>query len=422
MNGPIPKTTVLVIEDSPTVRTLLCHLIAADPRLEVVGAVESAEEALDLLPRLKPGVISMDLKLPGMDGISATRHIMSVHPTPIVVVSASIHAGEVQISMEALRAGAVAVVEKPPGPDHPRYGAVAARLCQQLAIMASVPVIRQRLPGSTKTPGTLPALPALPNMPASAMKTQFRVLGVATSTGGPAALATLLSGLGGDFPLPILVVQHITPGFVNGLAAWLDRGSPIRVVVAEDGVIPQAGHCYLAPDAKHLVLSGTRLRLLPDSVPASRSCPSGDELLKSLARESRDHALGLILTGMGEDGAHGLKAMRDAGATTLAEAKTTCVVDGMPAAAVALGAVQSQLPLPMIAPRLRQLAGLNTLAPAQAMMPGPLNSPTPLTSLFPPVGPAPGPASGNAQGTLPPPLHPPSSPPPSSPPHNGPTP
>jgi two-component system chemotaxis response regulator CheB len=385
---PAARVGVLVIEDSPTVRTLLCHLIASDPRLEVVGAVESAEEALDLLPRLRPAVISMDLKLPGMDGISATRHIMSTHPTPIVVVSAAIHPGEVQISMEALRAGAVAVAEKPPGPDHPRYGAVSARLCSQLASMSSVPVVRQRLPGSTNTPGTLPVLPALPRLPPSSSRPQLRLLGIAASTGGPAALATLLGGLGADFPLPIMVVQHITPGFVGGLAAWLDRSSPIRVVVAEDGAAPQVGHCHLAPDGRHLVLSAGRMRLLPDGVPPTRSCPSGDELLRSLARDCREQAAGLILTGMGEDGALGLKALRDAGGTTLAEARSTAVVDGMPAAASAVGAVQTVLPLPMIAPRLRQLSGLATLAPLAAFT-GPLHAPTPLTDLFPPPPPPP---------------------------------
>lgn len=360
----MPKVRVLIVEDSPVVRELLAHIISEDPRLEVAGAVATAEEALRVLPQTSPDVISMDIRLPGMDGLEATRRIMAEHPTPIVVVSAAVQSLELNITMNALRAGALSVVEKPVGTSHADYAAVAGRLCTQLAIMSEVRVVRQR--------GNAPAaVPAWARSPSSAVKTggapgaalagpqgQYRMVGIAASTGGPSALTQLLRGLGADFPLPILLVQHITPSFLEGFVTWLDGLVPLQVRIAAEGEKPLPGRVYLSPVDRHLRLEGSSLRL-DAGPPVQLQRPSGTVLFDSMGESLRGHGLGVLLTGMGEDGAEGLTHMRAAGAYTVAEDETTAVVYGMPGAAARMGGVCELLPLPQIAPRLRVLAGLN---------------------------------------------------------------
>ncbi len=353
------KLRVMIVEDSRVVRELLLNLVGRDPRFEVVAAVESAEEALRVLPAAAPDVISMDIRLPGMNGLEATRRIMSIRPTPIVVVSASVEADDLKISMNALRAGALAVVEKPVGLAHQHYEELARRLCDQLANMSQVRVIRQRFDrgpvvgGRDPAPGTrAPARPCPENIP----RPEFRVLGVVASTGGPPALTQLFAGLRRDFPLPVVVVQHITPCFLAGFVDWLAdvTGWPVRI--AADGEIARPGVAFLPPADCHLLVQGNRLVLANDpSVGHQR--PSGTVLFRSIARTAGAAGLGVLLTGMGEDGADGLRELRAAGGYTIAEDESTAVVYGMPAAAVRLGGVCESLPLPGIAPRLLELAG-----------------------------------------------------------------
>lgn len=355
----VRKKKVLIVEDSLTVRTLLEHVIGNDPRLEVAASVATAEEALRLLPAVRPDVISLDVRLPGMNGLDATRRIMTDHPTPIVIVSANVDGDDFKISMNALSAGAVTVVEKPVATTMEDYVALAERLCRQLAIMSEVHVIRQRhgrpAAAAARERSRLPEYPAEP-------RGDYRVLGVVASTGGPSALVKLLGALGSDFPLPIVLVQHITPSFMSGFVAWLDEMVPLRVVAAEDGDIAVAGTVYVAPADRHLEVHAGRLRLV-QGPPVSSQKPSGTVLLRSLARSYGRHALAVILTGMGDDGATGLGEVREAGGHTIAEDESTAVVYGMPAVAVRLGAASEQLPLHEIGPRLLRLGGSPRAAP-----------------------------------------------------------
>jgi two-component system chemotaxis response regulator CheB len=346
------KVRVLIVEDSLVVRQLLQHIISSDARLEAAAAVGSAEEALDLLERVSPDVISMDVRLPGMNGLEATQQIMARKPTPVVVVSASVEAEDLKISMNALRAGALAVVEKPVGVSHADYERLAERLCTQLAIMSQVKVVRQRIDrglrlGTGRPPAVWPGVAAGP----------FRMVGIVASTGGPSALAELLGGLPRDFPLPILLVQHITAAFLEGFVAWLGEVIARPVQLAKNGEVPRPGTVYLPPADLHLEFVGNRLRLTQNE-PVCLQRPSGTVLLRSLARSLGSAALGVLLTGMGEDGAEGLRELREAGGYTLAEDASTAVVYGMPAAAAQLGAVCEQLPLSQIAPRLLELVGV----------------------------------------------------------------
>ncbi len=353
------KIRVLIVEDSRVVRQFLEHLIRGDPRLEVARAVESAEEALRVLDQVAPDVISMDIRLPGMNGFEATRRIMAERPTPIVVVSASVEAEDLQISMNALRAGALAVVEKPVGTSHADYQAIAERLCTQLAIMSQVKVVRQTRRQGDKGTGrqgdtNVSLSPCLP-VSLSRVRGSFRMLGVVASTGGPQALAQLLGALPPTFPLPIVVVQHITASFLDGFVSWLGTVCPFPVAIARDREAAQPGRVYLPPADLHLRVEGGWL-CWDRSAPVCLQRPSGTILFRSMAQTLGSGSLAVLLTGMGEDGAEGLAEVRVTGGFTIVEDESTAVVYGMPGTAVRLGAACEVLPLHEIAPRILELA------------------------------------------------------------------
>jgi two-component system, chemotaxis family, protein-glutamate methylesterase/glutaminase len=344
------RIQVMIVEDSPVVSALLAYSIGRDPRLEVCATAASAEDALRTLEQLSPDVIAMDIRLPGMDGLEATRRIMSRDPVPIVVVAASIESEKWNaMAMEALRAGALTILEKPVGTANADYQAVSERLCTQLAIMSQVRVVRRH--ARLEFP---PADGALPQT-CTVHPGTFRMLGIACSTGGPSALVRLLRGLGPDFALPILLVQHMTASFITGFASWLEGVCPFAVTVVSDGWFPVAGTVHMAPSGRHLRLGSGRLELDAGEL-ISFQRPSGTVLFQSMARDLGAGALGVLLTGMGDDGAAGLLDIRRAGGYTIAEDESTAVVYGMPAAAVSLRAVCESLPLPAIAARILELA------------------------------------------------------------------
>lgn len=342
------KIRVLIVEDSRVIRQFLEHIIAQDPRLEIVGSVETAEEALRILDRVSPDVISMDIRLPGMNGFEATQRIMEERPTPVVVVSASVEKSDMQITMNALQAGALTVLEKPRGVTSGEYEALAERLCTQLAIMSQVKVVRQR------TDSRHVERVERVNRRAAPSGAGYGVLGIACSTGGPAALVQMLGGLGAAFPLPILAVQHISGSFLPGFATWLEDVSPFSVQIVRDRLPLAQGKIYLAAPDHHLRAEYGFVRV-EQGQPVCAQRPSGTVLFDSLANAYGSRALGVILTGMGDDGAAGLLRLRQSGGYSIAEDETTAIVYGMPAEAVRLGAVSESLPLPLIAPRILEL-------------------------------------------------------------------
>jgi two-component system chemotaxis response regulator CheB len=353
------KIKVMIVEDSAVVRELLTHIIEQDGRFVVAAAVASAEEALRVLGRVAPDVISLDIRLPGMNGLDATLQIMATRPTPIVVVAANVESDELNIAMNALRAGALTVVEKPVGVTHEDYRALADDLCRQIAIMSQVRVLRQarrRHPGfgSGAGGGT-----AVDRSPARSAAARPAVLGIVASTGGPNAVSQLLAGLGRGFPLPTLLVQHITPAFLDGFISWLNSVSPLPVAVAADGERPRPGHVYLPPADRHLEIVGGVLRMV-EGPEVSTQRPSGTVLFRSMARDLGPRGIGVLLTGMGDDGAAGLLEMRRAGALTIAEDASTAVIYGMPRVAAETGAAAETLPLGDIAGRIAEAVGVVT--------------------------------------------------------------
>ena len=346
------RVRVMLVEDSLVVRQLLIHIVGRDPRLEVVAAVASGEEALATIGAARPDVVSMDIRLPGIDGLETTRRIMAEHPTPIVVIADAVEDSSLRISMNALRAGALSVVEKPVATTHAGYDMVATEICTQLRIMAAVPVIRRRPTGSEwagrqAAPAPLAASLRVPE-PAS-------VLAIAASTGGPPALARVIGGLPPDYPLPILVVQHMGPAFMEGFATWLNGVVGLTVSLARDSERAEAGHAYVAPGDRHLELGAGGYLRLTDAAPVGGQRPAATALFRSVARHAGPRGIGVLLTGMGEDGASGLLDMRRAGGLTIAEDESTAVVFGMPAAAIRLSAAGTVLPLDRIAAHLARL-------------------------------------------------------------------
>ncbi|HEX4610391.1 MAG TPA: chemotaxis-specific protein-glutamate methyltransferase CheB [Urbifossiella sp.] len=343
------KTRVLVVEDSITVRKYLVDCLRADPDLDVVAEAADGKQAIELCERLRPDVVTLDMVLPVMTGLSATEHIMAYCPTPILIVSASTNRGELFQTYDALAAGALDVMEKPVGgAGEPAWERAFTATVKLLARVKVITHVRARL--------GRPAAPA-PGGPRPGPAHEYVAVGA--STGGPQALATLLRALPADFPLPLLVVMHISPAFGAAFADWLHEQSPVPVrTPGPDQPLPRAGTpgVLLAPPDRHMAVCGGRLVLTRDR--EVHSCrPSVDVLFESVARELGPRAAGVLLTGMGRDGARGLLAIRAAGGATLAQDEATSVVYGMPREAVQLGAAGRVLPLGEIGPALVALAG-----------------------------------------------------------------
>jgi two-component system chemotaxis response regulator CheB len=344
------KVKVLIADDSPTTLQLLTHLVNAAPDLEVVGQAQNGKQVVYLTGKLQPDVILMDVIMPQMDGLEATRIIMQETPTPIVVISANLDDQETDFAFQAMRSGALNVLRKPSGPNAPGYAAEAARLQNTLRAMAGVRVIHHR---QRKEP-TGPLVPTIRSDPPTADRPE--IVAIAASTGGPAALSEILKRLPPDFALPIVIVQHIAPDFIASMINWLGKITPLEMTIAQDGGRPQPGTVYLAPDRAHLLLDRRHRFFLDRSPTKALHVPSGDVLFRSIAEHYGAQAIGVILTGMGEDGVHGLRQMYEAGAYTIAQDKATSVVYGMPGEAARLGAVRQELPLKQIAGALIQLS------------------------------------------------------------------
>lgn len=340
---------VVVAEDSLTVRELLVEILESDPDIRVVGQAKNGAEAVDLATRLKPDLVTMDVHMPVMDGFEATKEIMVRAPAPIVLVSSSVSREDVKLSFDAMRAGALMVVAKPDSPQSAVFNGRREQFLAMAKAMSQVKVVRRWAPRTQVV--TLPV--GRPRAPGA----RLRLVAIAASTGGPAALQRIFADLPGDFPAPILVVQHIATGFVAGLAGWLSGSCNLRVKVAESGEPLRERSVLIAPDDRHLGVSSDARVAVTDAPPINGFRPSGTYLFESAARAYGDSVAAVILTGMGSDGVEGLKAVRAAGGQVLAQDEATSVVYGMPREAVAAGVVDAVLPVDGVAARLVELAG-----------------------------------------------------------------
>lgn len=339
---------VLVAEDSVTVRELLIQILRSDPEIEVVGQAKNGVEAVELAVRTGPDLITMDVHMPLLDGFEATKEIMMKAPAPIILVTSSHSPRDVELSLHAMRAGALLVLAKPDDPGSPAFAGRQGHFLTMVKAMSQVKVVRRWAPRARGAPwaATPRAVPAAPP----------RVIAIAASTGGPAALERILRELPGDFPIPIVVVQHIATGFAAGLADWLSASANLRVKIAEHGEVLRPHTVFIAPDDRQMGVSGDG-RLLVTAEPGVNGLrPSGTYLFESVAQAYGPGAVTVILTGMGKDGVEGLRTVKAKGGYVIAQDEDTSVVYGMPREAVAAGVVDIVVSVEEVAQRLRELA------------------------------------------------------------------
>ncbi|MEN1960655.1 chemotaxis response regulator protein-glutamate methylesterase [Luteimonas sp. MJ246] len=332
---------VLVVDDSALVRALMSELLGADPGIEVVGTASDPYIAREKIRRLSPDVLTLDVEMPRMDGLTFLRNLMRLRPMPVLMVS-SLTAAGAQVTLDALALGAVDFIAKP-----------KIDVARGLADYAAVLVEKVRHAAHARVARTAPA-PAAAYAGPIGYRTTARLLAIGASTGGTEAIREVLAGMPADAPATV-IVQHIPAAFSRAFAERLDRHSRMTVVEAADQQPLLAGHAYLAPGGRHLrvVRSGARWTChLGDDDPVRRHRPSVDVLLESVAAHAGRNACAALLTGMGDDGAAGMLALRRAGGRTIAQDEASSVVWGMPGAAVAQGAVDDVAPLCDVAHRL----------------------------------------------------------------------
>lgn len=381
---------VLLVEDSPVAIIILKRILNSSPDIEVVGTARTGVEGLKMIPLVQPHVICTDLHMPQMNGLEFTEQVMSNCPRPILVISASVQPENEQNVFELLAAGAIDVFPKPKAGITTNYESIKQELITKVRVLSGVSVFtlrRKRHLNPLTTPGTATkpvsistenkSLPPLISKVTPAKPTQiitrttphdfnpslkedrpkflsqrYRVVTIGASTGGPQALQTILGQLPAKFPVPVICTQHISQGFLQGLVDWLDRECELPVKIASFGEVPQPGHIYFAPEAKHLELDRAGRFVYSSAEPYSGHRPSVTVTFNSIAKYYGRSTVGILLTGMGRDGADGMLTIAQAGGLTIAQDEESCVVFGMPKEAIALGAATHILSVKEIAPML----------------------------------------------------------------------
>lgn len=379
---------ILIAEDSPTVTMILQKIFAADDECQVIGTAKNGKEAVDKVKLLRPDIVTMDIRMPVMDGFEATKQIMTFHPTPILVISASVGKDDLNIAFNAIRAGALDIVEKPKGNLAMDYEYIGRDLIKKVKILSGVKVfhhvsgkaIRARADSKLASSGDLPVTPASNKFGIKTPSTREllaadkrlypkaktsskppELVAIASSTGGPSALLKILKNLPDTFQIPIVIVQHICEGFGQGFVDWLNKECNLNVKTAERGEVLTQGNIYVAPDGFHLLIDPGKVVRLSKSMPINGLRPCATLMMETAAKVYGGATIGVILTGMGRDGADGMKAIKDAGGLTIAQSPETCVVFGMPKEAIELGVVDKILPIERIANDLEYVTKMNEI-------------------------------------------------------------
>ncbi len=332
------STRVLIVDDSPTMRAILMSRLREQPDIEVAGTASNAAEGREMIKKLDPDVVTLDIEMPGMNGLDFLEKIMTLRPTPVIIVSGATQEGN-EVTARALGLGAVSCYSKydPTGKLALQDGGELAELIRDAA------QVRLRTPAQS--------VPAVAEESRRSIKRDTRLIAIGSSTGGVEALQVLLREFPADCP-PTVIVQHVNTRFAPAIARTLDQICPARVQVAVNDTPLRSGNVYLAAQAEHHLMvrgSGTLYAKLRRGDPVSGHVPSVDALFASVAQHVGEGAVGILLTGMGQDGAKGLLAMAEAGAHTIAQDEATCTVFGMPRAAISLGAARVVAPINRIA-------------------------------------------------------------------------
>jgi two-component system, chemotaxis family, protein-glutamate methylesterase/glutaminase len=337
-----PPIRVLVVDDSAFMRLTITRYLNDSPGIQVVGAARDGQEALDLIPRLSPDVITLDVEMPRLDGLSTLRMIMAEHPRPVIMLSSLTAEGTLE-TIQALTLGAVDFVGKPS--NKANVAAVLEEVTEKIRRAATARVLHAS-PVRTAFTHEQPARSAKPTR---LLLKQDRIVVIGASTGGPRALNTVIPDLPSSLSAAVLVVQHMPAGFTHSLAERLDSLSPLKVKEAEPGDRPEVGKILLAPGGFHMTLDENGVVALNQNPPVHGVRPAIDVTLASVVKHHGPATIGVILTGMGNDGTNGCALVHNAGGWVIAEAEATCVVWGMPRSVVEAGVVDEVAPLPDIA-------------------------------------------------------------------------
>lgn len=332
------KKGILIVDDSKVARELLAHVIEGDPELKVLAFAESGEEALHWLQFNNCDAITMDFTMPKINGFDVTQRVMETKPLPIVIISAAYTLKDKQMGFQALEAGALAILEKPVSPQDSSYKEKAKVITDTLKMISGIKM---------KKRSTSSSVSDFRPLGLESKEFDIKAVGIGASLGGPLAISQILSELPPSFPVPIFIVQHMALGFAEGFAKWLQQKTPLKVVLAKDKEQAIPGFVYIGADNCQLeVQKGGFISLKPNP---EKSQASIGRLFQSMASCYGSHAAGVILTGMGRDGAMELLQMKQKGAYTIAQDEASCVMYGIPKEAVLLGAARRILPLDKIA-------------------------------------------------------------------------
>ncbi|WP_419419250.1 chemotaxis-specific protein-glutamate methyltransferase CheB [Legionella sp. D16C41] len=336
----IKPIRVLIADDSKVSTQLLTSILEESTNIKVIGQAIDGVEAVRLTKQLKPDLITMDINMPNMDGIEATRIIMEECPTPIIIISSHSNNHIAENSFNALQAGALSIIEKPQSILDKNFKEAKQFIINSILTLAEVPVVTRRPNTSLKKIVSPPKL-----------RQSFKILALGCSTGGPSALNCILKHLPANFNIPIVITQHITKGFLDGLINWLQHNTPLKIEIAKHNQFLEPGHVYFAPDNTHLTVGNSLkpIAILMDGTAIDHFKPSANMLFSSIAKSYPDSAIGGLLTGMGHDGAEGLLQMKKAGCYTFAQSEATSVIFGMPSTAIKMQAVDEILDLEQIA-------------------------------------------------------------------------
>ncbi|HEY5995763.1 MAG TPA: chemotaxis protein CheB [Candidatus Deferrimicrobiaceae bacterium] len=362
---------VLIVEDSSSAAQLLNHILTSDPEIRIVGTVTNGADALRKLSTLPSvDVVTMDINLAGgMNGFETTRRIMETRPLPIAIISTLVGpSNDASNPFRVMVEGALAVLAKPPGPGHPDFEKRSKEVIRTVRAISEVKVIRRHIPAARPAHAVIgahqPASRAAAEhrvarsvQPARSSGGRYNLVAIGASTGGPAVIESIFASLGPGFPLPILLVQHISCGFTEGFASWLQKSTGVPTRIARHGELPEAGVAYVAPDDQHMGVSSTGTIVLNGTrEPIHGLRPAVAYLFDSVARIHGDRCIGVILTGMGSDGSKELGKIREAGGVTIAQESESCIVDGMPGQAVKMGSASFVLAPEAISRKLCTLA------------------------------------------------------------------
>ncbi len=342
---------VLIVDDSAVARDFLKYILDAQPNIHVVGTAKNGYEAIEFCHTKKPDIITMDIVMPGMNGIEATRKIMESSPVPIIFVTSSYRKSEVRKNFEALEAGGLVVLPKPQSIKHPGFESSKNDLIRNVILMSEVKVVRRR----SKYIRLSKSESLMKQPPLSEPVTDYKIVAIGVSTGGPQILQKLFSNITVKLKVPILVVQHIPVGFIDGMVEWLKQTSGIPLRIARQGEDLLPNNVYFATSEKHMgVNKYNRIELKDDTVNYGIT-PSASYLFRSVNKAYRNKGIGILLSGMGKDGAEELLMMKESGALTIVQDRASSIVYGMPGEAVTLKAYRYIMSPEIIAEKLNKL-------------------------------------------------------------------